>query len=315
MAMLAEVRVVKWGSSMRKLIVVLAAAVGIMVQSVPAGAIVKGQPDAGEHPYVGQLLFFVPDAIDPRFDDPGGWFTCTGTLVDADTVVTAGHCTFAVGEGGEPPADPLGGGNDVWFNVEEAPDFGILPPSTDFVPDRNEERYDAWSTALDASDEWHRASAFTHPDFVDAEFFLHDVGVIELDEPINLDQYGVLPTLDFLDQFDGPNKNDQLFTSVGYGLEKSGPKIAEGGDTRRKADQKLVNLNGVYGLSDVAAKFSHSKGGTCFGDSGGPTVVADTNQVVAVTSFGQTLTCTTGGSYRLDQPDDIAFLGTFDIDP
>jgi hypothetical protein len=298
----------------RKLVVVLVTAVGVVVQSVPAGAIVKGQPDDGEHPYVGELLFFVPDAIDPRFTDPGGWFTCTATLVDADTAVTAGHCTFAVGEGGALPADPRAGGTDMWFNIEEEPDFSILPPSAGFVPDRNEERYDAWSAALDSSDQWHRATSFTHPEYVDAEFFLHDVGVIELEDPISLDEYGVLPSLGYLDQFDGPNKNAQLFTSVGYGLEKSGPKTAEGGDTRRKADQKLVNLNGVYGLENVAAKFSHSKGGTCFGDSGGPTLVANTNQIVAVTSFGHTLTCTTGGSYRLDQPDDIAFLGIFDID-
>lgn len=297
---------------MRKLVASLVAVLGVVAHSIPAGAIVKGQPDAGEHPYVGELLFFVPDAIDPRFTDPGAWFTCTGTLVDADTVVTAGHCTFAVGEGGELPDNPLRGGTDMWFNVEEEPDFSILPPSIGFVPDRNEERYEGWSDALNASDEWHRATSFTHPQYVDAQFFLHDLGVIELNEPISLDEYGVLPTLGYLDQFGiGRTKTTQLFESVGYGLEKSGPKIAVGGDTRRKADQRLVSLRGVYGLRNVAAKFSHSKGGTCFGDSGGPTLVANTNQMVAVTSFGQTDTCSAGGSYRIDQLDDIAFLGTF----
>jgi hypothetical protein len=298
-----------------KLVFALVAVAGAVAPSFPSSAIVNGQPDAGEHPYVGELLFFVPDAIDSRFTDPGGWFTCSGTLVDADTVVTAGHCTFAVGEGGELPDDPRAGGTDMWFNVEEAPDFGILPPSAGFVPDRNEERYDAWSAALDASDEWHRATAFTHPEYVDAQFLLHDLGVIELDEPIDLDEYGVLPPLDYLDQFDGARKKTQTFTAVGYGLEESGPKTAVGGDTRRKADQKLVSLKGVYGLRDVAAMFSHSKGATCFGDSGGPTLVAGTNQIVTVTSFGNSSTCTSGGSYRLDQPDDIAFLSTFDIDP
>ena len=57
---------------MRKLVVGLVAVAGVVAQSVPAGAIVKGQPDDGEHPYVGELLFFVPDAIDSRFTDPGG---------------------------------------------------------------------------------------------------------------------------------------------------------------------------------------------------------------------------------------------------
>jgi Trypsin len=300
---------------MRKVITLLAAmGAAVVAVAAPASAIVKGQPDAGEHPYVGELLYFVPDAIDPRFTDPGAWFSCTGTLVDADTVVTAGHCTFAVGEGGELPDDPLAGGTDVWFNVEEEPDFSILPPSTGFVPDRNEERYEAWEAALEDSDEWTRATAFTHPEYEDPEFFLHDLGVLELDDPISLSRYGELPTLRFLDRFARPRKSQQLFESVGYGLEKSGPKIAIGGDTRRKVDVKLVSLTGVYGLRNVAAKFSHSKGGTCFGDSGGPTLVANTNQIVGVSSFGQTSTCTAGGSYRIDQPDDIAFLSTFDID-
>ena len=60
--------------------------------------------------------------------------------------------------------------------------------------------------------------------------------------------------------------------------------------------------------------FSHSKGGTCFGDSGGPTFdittphIADQNIIVAVTSFGMNYNCNASGSYRIDQPDDLAFI-------
>jgi hypothetical protein len=61
------------------------------------------------------------------------------------------------------------------------------------------------------------------------------------------------------------------------------------------------------------------KGGTCFGDSGGPTFAnTNSNLVVAVTSFGQgqNLNCSgVGGGYRLDQPDDLAFLRSFGITP
>ncbi len=301
--------------------VVAAIASAVLVApTVPAHAIVGGAPDAGEHPYVGQLLFYVPDAVDSRFDEPGGWFNCSGTLIDADTVVTAGHCTYAVGFEGEAPADTLHGGTDVWFSVSEVPDYSILPPSSTFVPDRNDERYDAWSAALDASSDWHEAeSTFTHPDYVDAAFLLHDLGVVELSEPVVLPEYGSLPSVDYLDRYDRKAKQRGLFESVGYGLEGSGPKTSFGGDTRRKADRRLISLKGAYGYRDIAVMFSHARGGsttggTCFGDSGGPTfdisnaAVAEQNIIVAVTSFGLNYNCNASGSYRIDQPDDLAFL-------
>jgi Trypsin len=301
---------------------IAAVAVGaaMVASTSPAQAIIGGAPDAGEHPYVGQLLFYVPTDVDPRFDDPGAWFNCSGTLIDADTVVTAGHCTYAVGVEGEEPADPLHGGTDIWFTTAEAPDYSVLPPSSTFVPDRNQERYETWSSILDASDEWAEAeSTFTHPEFDPSTFFLHDVGVVELSEPIQLPEYGVLPEEDYLDQYAGKAKQQALFESVGYGLEDSGPKVSVGGDTRRKATQRLVSFKGAHGLKDIAVVFSHAAGGstdggTCFGDSGGPTFDKTTpeieaqNIIVAVTSFGLNFNCNAGGSYRIDQPDDLAFL-------
>lgn len=287
----------------------------VIASLAPAEAIVRGVPDDGEHPYVGQLLLYVPNETDPRFEDPGAWFNCSGTLIDADTVVTAGHCTFDVGTEGEAPEDPLFGGTDVWFNVAEAPDYSILPPSSTFVPDRNAERYETWSEILDDSDEWAETeSTFTHPEFDPATFLLHDLGVLELSEPIELDEYGSLPELGYLDRYAGKAKHGALFESVGYGLEESGPKTAVGGDTRRKATVRLVSFLGAYGLRDIAVKFSHAKGGTCFGDSGGPTFDKTTpaieaqNIIVTVTSFGLNFNCTAGGSYRIDQPDDLEFL-------
>ena len=83
--------------------------------------------------------------------------------------MTAGHCTFGTGLNGEPTASGSGG-NDVWISFAETPDFGILPPSSEFIPDDNEGRYEAWSTALNASDEWIRATAYPHPQYDDAAF-------------------------------------------------------------------------------------------------------------------------------------------------
>jgi hypothetical protein len=307
---------------MKRLLIALAV-LALMVPMAPASAIVNGGPDGGAHPYVGELLFYVPDEVDSRFTDPGAWFTCSGTLLNSTIVVTAGHCTYAVGLNGASTTAGGGtgsGGNDVWINFEEAPDFSILPPSATFAPGNNAGRYAAWSAALNASPQWHRASAFPHPQFDPNAFFLHDAGVLRLAAPDPMTSFGHLPTLGLLDQLS--KDKSQRFTPVGYGLEKSGPRVEAGGDTRRRATQMLVNLNGVFGAGKgIAAKFSNDngvthQGGTCFGDSGGPILRQGSNVVTSVNSFGISSTCSgTTGAYRLDQPDDLAFLASFGVTP
>jgi hypothetical protein len=286
-----------------RILTVLAVVATLLGLTTNAQAIVHGVPDNGAHPYVGQLLFYDPTAVDPRFDDPGGWFTCTGTLVDADTVVTAGHCTYPVGSGGE----------DVWISFAEVPNFDILPASSGFVPDGNQERYEAWKEALDASPEWIEATAIAHPEYDDAAFFEHDLGVLQLQEAGPAATPVRLPYADQLADLYAQDKQ-QRYTAVGYGLEGSGPKTSFGGDTRRTADLRLVNLNGVGGNGGgTSAKFSSNAntGGTCFGDSGGPVFGPD-NTLVAVVSYGLNSNCAgTSGAYRIDQPDDLEFLATY----
>ncbi len=304
-----------------RLLTLVFAALLLLVPAVPAQAITNGVPDGGEHPFVGELLFYVPDDVDPRFNDPGSWYTCTGTLLNATIVVTAGHCTYATGLNGQSTTTGGGtgsGGNDVWINFSEEPDFSILPPSSTFAPNNNAGRYTAWSTALDASPQWREATAYPHPEFDNDAFFLHDAGVLVLNAGVSMPEYGELPELGLLDTF--AKDRTQRFTAVGYGLEDSGPKTSLGGDTRRKADLMLIGVQGVFGLPDgVAAKFSSNKGkphegGTCFGDSGGPIFVKDTNVITAVTSFGMDVNCASnGGGYRLDQPDDLKWLATFGV--
>ena len=305
---------------MKNLVAVLAAAFALLaLMPTIAGAITNGQPDNNAHPYVGELLFYVPDETDPSFPDQGAWFTCTGTLLNATIVVTAGHCAYGVGDDGASTTAGGGtgsGGDDVWIDFSEAPDFSMLAPSSSFTT--NAARYAAWSAALSASSQWHRANAFAHPQFDPSNFALHDAGVLRLSAPVQMSAYGQLPTPNLLDQV----SKKQHFADVGYGLEKSGPKIAVGGDTRRVADSVLVNLNGVHGAGKgVAAQFSNDngaahQGGTCFGDSGGPVIPAGTRIVAAVNSFVQSDTCTgSTNAYRLDQPDDLAFLAGFGVTP
>ena len=299
---------------MRKLLTVLAVlATALVLGIAPAGAITNGVPDNGAHPQVGQLFFYVPDDVDPRFSDPGAWFNCSGTLISPTVVLTAGHCTFGVGLNGEPTTGAGGdSGNDVWVNFSDEPNYDGLPPSSAYIPDRNQERYEDRVEWLESQPEWHRGTSYPHPTYNPAAFFLFDAGVVILDEPVQVDEYGTLPGEGALDEV---KKNDRLYTPVGYGLNASGPKTAEGGDIRYQATVKLVNLNGVFGIPDgTAAKFSNNngkphQGGTCFGDSGGPIFIQGTLTIVAVTSFGINSNCAgSGGGYRIDQADDLDWL-------
>ena len=98
------------------------------------------------------------------------------------------------------------------------------------------------------------------------------------------------------------------------------PITEEGGDVRLKGDVKLNTIASqppdTYMLVSNNPGLPH-QGGTCFGDSGGPTFDdTNSNLVLGVTSFGFSSTCSgVGGVYRLDQPDDIAFLAEFGIAP
>jgi hypothetical protein len=299
----------------RRIWAVLVAVIALLMVATPAEAIKRGQADDGAHPQVGEVLFYEPTRTDARFTDPGQWLTCTGTLLSPTVVVTAGHCTFGTGSNGRPTTGGSGG-NDVWISFAEAPDFSILPPAATFAPGDNAGRYRAWSAALNGSSSWIRATAYPHPQFDPAAFMLHDLGVLVLSRPVTLPSYGQLPTAGLLDRLYEQDKQ-RTYTAVGYGLEGAGPNTAIGGKTRRRAELRLVNLDGVQGVGKgIAAKFSDNAntGGTCFGDSGAPFFVSGTATLIAVNSFGNSSTCSgTSGAYRIDQPDDLAFLATFGL--
>ena len=65
------------GETLRKLIS-LVVLVGALVWAAPAGAIINGEPDGNDHPYVGMT-----------FNDE---FVCSGTLISPTVFLTAGHC-------------------------------------------------------------------------------------------------------------------------------------------------------------------------------------------------------------------------------
>jgi hypothetical protein len=264
------------GGNMRNKVVPLSLIL-LLVVAVPVFAITNGEPDGDGHPYVG--LMVADDA------DGNPLWRCTGTLISPTVFLTAGHCT-------EQPAARA----TIWFaeDVDAEPDY-------------------PFDGDVDGT-------TYTHPDYNPAAFFLYDLGVVVLDEPYELEEYGELPDLGVLDGIKGKDKKAAL-TAVGYGLQEINPNRYTGERVRLLAPLDVLNTQGVFGVpkgtsvavsgSGVGGDSSNS-GGTCFGDSGGPQFLADTNTVVAVTSFGLNGNCAgVGGGYRVDQADDLDWLATF----
>ena len=231
-------------------------------------AVTWGEPDNSEHPAVGTLLF-----VDGNGE---GFFSCTGTMISATVMLTAGHCVE-------------GGGltnQETYVRFEDNALEGIFHGEDGTLQE--------W---LDR--DWIAAEAVeAHPLWDDYATFpiTYDIGVVVLSEPVNR---GVaeIPELGFLAGLKGKDK--QSFTTVGYGLQAflagpvqlgADPFFYEDDYTKNKGTVKLIELNSQfsgYGLS--SARFSNNPGkggGSCYGDSGGPTFFKDSNKLVAVTSFG-----------------------------
>jgi hypothetical protein len=155
------------------------------------------------------------------------------------------------------------------------------------------------------------ASWSSHPDYPFAPFFVNDVGVINLAEPVDLDpaDYGQLPVADQFDSLKPRRQN--TFTAVGYGLQQINPVHVTAERIRMRAEPHLLQINvpGFTGDFSFLLSNNASSGGTCFGDSGGPNFYRDTNTVAGVTSFGLNGTCGgTGGVFRLDRQNVLDYI-------
>lgn len=283
-------------SRLRLLLGLLLVILGLTATTMaPASAITGGEPDGNGHPNVGLILYYTED----------GRFRCSATLVTPTVLLTAGHCTdgtlgktlvdFRSVVAMEPPTGyPVAANPDTGYTQAEIEAAGFLS-----------------------------GTAYTHPDYSDFTDLnnWYDVGVIVLDRPVTNIEPAALAPLDYLEAFAQPKLNRTIFTSVGYGTEVRKPASGPQKPTpesypliRRVAYQpgqkltdQILQLNG--NINDT-----RGTGGTCFGDSGGPTFLND--YVVAVTSYTYNQVCRyLGGYQRVDIEGVQDWLATFGVFP
>lgn len=263
--------------------VAFVAALGLAAATAtPAAAIRYGEPDNGEHPYVGIMVAFV--------DDQPAW-RCSGTLVSPTVYLTAGHCTFG--------ADYV----RVWFE-ENARDAGTQYPAGPGTS--------VLGTPYDHPDYDDAAFYLNDLGVVVLE------KPVEMPQYASVAPLGYFDPL-FVKR--GPVKQQFTAVGYGLQRSlPSQTGLTESRPERMKATVRIINQDAMFGEkkagNSVLFTNNAATGGTCSGDSGGPIFIAGTSVIAAVTSFGVNANCAgTGGGYRVDQPDDLDWLATFGVTP
>lgn len=267
----------------RRLAAAIVATAAILVMAMPAAAITNNYQPDNEHPFVGLAVFY----------DANGDFIwrCSGSLLDSTVFLTAGHCADA-------PAVTA----RVYFQQDAGANYD---PATELDPVTGYPEFCAagtLGTMCATSDEVYDYGFDNFAGFPNT----HDAGIVVLDQPIALSEYGSLAAVGTLDRLiKARGTKDVTFLASGYGLSYKSPVASLSFRSRLMGYGKLVNLTSAQndGYNVQSMGNGDGRGGTCSGDSGGPIFYpASSNTIIAVTSFGLNSYCRgVDFSYRVDR--------------
>ena len=267
----------------RTALLALSALAAVTLLGGSAGSITGHYVEDFQHPFVGLVVFY---------DDEGAFsHRCSGSLLTPIVFLTAGHCTEGVDSA------------RVYFQQDAGANYD---PATELDPVSGYPQ----TCAAGTEDVCTTSSELYNYGFNDFVGFpnTRDVGLVILDHPISLPEYGALASPGSLDRLANRlAKKDVTFTASGYGLSKTNPAFTLSFRSRLMARSRLVNLTNALtsGFNlQTTANPGGGKGGTCFGDSGGPVFFGgfSSNTIVGVTSFGLSPTCRgVDFAYRTDR--------------
>ncbi|MFI6206655.1 trypsin-like serine protease [Streptomyces sp. NPDC051041] len=282
----------------RALAVTAAAGAALLATAPPSFAINSyNATPAPERTEVGALVATWDDDGAPATPDRVDW-VCSGTMIDADTFLTAAHCTTDWPD-------------NVRFHVSLDQD---VQAGLDAAA-----RKHPGDPAAQASAVAVEGTAHSHPGYPGPASDTHDISVVELPAAEVGARWNftpaTLPTAGRLGELGPRGLNSADWFVAGYGTREAvngpGGQIHPGGGVRMKAPVAFDALNDSWVRLGMTAP--QGNGGACYGDSGGPNfAVIDGRTVLAATTItGDTPCYATNVTYRLDTAGARAFLAPF----